>query len=560
MKIYLDKLDSISQTKYKEFGDKVQELLAKYNEMDLERFELVKSKLEKTNGNWETSIDLISGNSIQSLNISQLLAYEYCLASEKITNGKVSFESMLDKLFDGVRKFRIGNPVPGMDDECSYGKSFNDPKAIPVTSKLYRMVMNSAAQYLAYFKDRTFTEAVFIYEKETIKAFAKDENGNPVDMETYGIDFSDLSKGQSLLTNLRQTAFHEWTHNAEKEVIDSIDQTINFEYQSEDGKTYRNYERIDSYVTSENIGSIQEPQYIISTQRDSQGNRKRYFQDKNGNLRPLSEVEFGLDKKQLGTEYCFSSGLTTREVMSNGDTRMHNIIAEGFVEETARAMIRAIDAQVMDIDEERYNELAEIAKRVIKSRDISLGEDGQGQTYADFIMHSTVLKGDLESRTVILDNGSKVDGLHYISDYADRVQSGKTRKSQFYRNIPNVTEKLNLSKAQTDAVWQSKLLQKRELTKNEQDYLSTLLVGGNANNQSYVDIVIADFVDILREETEFFNGISEKLGYTDRTVGKQKSTKELVQEAINGMLDLTLLDEIEQVQSRQQMIIDAQKQ
>ena len=95
MKIYLDKLDSISQTKYKEFGDKVQELLAKYNEMDLERFELVKSKLEKTNGNWETSIDLISGNSIQSLNISQLLAYEYCLASEKITNGKVSFESMI---------------------------------------------------------------------------------------------------------------------------------------------------------------------------------------------------------------------------------------------------------------------------------------------------------------------------------------------------------------------------------------------------------------------------------------------------------------------------------
>lgn len=445
MDINLDKLDSVTQTKYKEFKEKVQELLATYQETDTERFDLVKKKLEQTNGNWDTTINLLSGNSRENVDISQLLAYEYCLASERITDGKVSFESMLDKLFDGVRKFRIGNPVPGMDDECLYGKSFDDETAIPVTSKLYRMVMNAGAQYLDYFKDGDFTGAVFIYEKGTIKAFAKDEKGNPVDMGTDGIDFSDLSRGQSLLTNLRQTAFHEWTHNSEKETIEPTEDTIDYEYQSEDGKTYRNYEKVNSYVTSENIGSIQEPQYIISTQRDSQGNRKRYFQDKSGNLRPLSEVNFGLEKKQLGTDYCFSSGLTTREVLPNGETRMHNIITEGFVEGTARAMIRAVDPQVIDIDEEKYPEYVEMAKRVIESRDISLGEDGKGQTYADFLMHSSALKRDLESRTVVLDNGSKVDGLHYISDYADRVKSRQTRKSKFYRNMPNVAGKLNLS-------------------------------------------------------------------------------------------------------------------
>ncbi len=560
MEIYLDELDSITQTKYQEFKEKVQELLATYHETDTERFELVKKKIEQTNGNWDTTIDLVSENSRESIDISQLLAYEYCLASERITDGKVSFETMLDKLVDGVKKFRIGNPVPGMDDECLYGKSFDDPTAIPVTSKLYRMVMNAGAQHLDYFKDGNFTGAVFIYERGIIKGFAKDENGNPVDMKIDGIDFSDLSKGQSLLTNLRQTAFHEWTHNSEKEVIDTTSPTIDYEYQSEDGKTYRNYEKINSYVTSENIGSIQEPQYIISTQRDSQGNRKRYFQDRSGNFRPLGEVDFGLEKKQLVTEYCFSSGLTTREVLPNGETRMHNIITEGFVEGTARAMIRAIDPEVMDIDEEKYPEYVEIAKRVIESRDVSLGERGQGQTYADFLMHSSILKKDLESRTVLLDNGSKVDGLHYIADYADRVQSGQTRKSQFYRSMPNVAGKLNLSKAQIDAVRKSNLWQKRELTQDEQNHLKTLLVGGNPNSQAYVDTVVAEFVDILGEEAEFFNGIAGKLGYTDRTIERQKSTQKLVQESIKGVPDLTVLDDIEQAQAKQERAIIEQRE
>lgn len=552
MDINLDKLDSVTQTKYKEFKEKVKELLKTYLETDTERFNLVKKKLEQTNDNWDTTIDLISGNSRESVDISQLLAYEYCLASERITEGKVSFEAMLDKLFDGVRKFRIGNPLPGMDDECLYGKSVDDETAIPVTSKLYRMVTNAGAQHLNYFKDGKFTGAVFIYEKRTIKALAKDENGNPVDMKTDGIEFNNLSTGQSLLTNLRQTAFHEWTHNAEKEVIDDANPNINYEYKSEEGKTYRNYEKVNSYVTSENIGIIQEPQYIISTQRDSKGNRKRYFQDKNGNLRPLSEIDFRLDKRQLETDYCFSIGLTTREVMPNGEIRIHNMITEGFVERSARAIIRAIDPQVMDIDEEKYSEYVEIAKRVIEARDISLGTDGHGQTYADFLMHSSLLKRDLESRTVILDNGNKVDGLHYISDYADRVQNRQTRKAQFFINMPNVTEKLNLSKAQIDTVRQSNLWEKRKLAEDEQNYLRILLTGGKTNNKAYADMVVADFVDILKEEAEFFNGIAEKLGYTDRTLNKQKSTKEIVRESINGVIDLTKLDEIEQVKARQQ--------
>ena len=189
-----------------------------------------------------------------------------------------------------------------------------------------------------------------------------------------------------------------------------------------------------------------------------------------------------------------------------------------------------------------------------------MGENEQGQTYADFLMHSSELKRDLESRTVVLDDGSKVDGLHYISNYADRVQSKQTRKSQFYRNMPNVAGKLNLSKAQIDEVRQSNLWQKRVLTEDEQNYLRTLLVGENPNNQAYVDTVVADFVDILGEEAEFFDGIAEKLGYSDRTIEGQKATQELVQESIKGVPDLTVLDEIEQVKARQQRAISNQRE
>lgn len=72
--------------------------------------------------------------------------------------------------------------------------------------------------------------------------------------------------------------------------------------------------------------------------------------------------------------------------------------------------------------------------------------------------------------------------------------------------------------------------------------------------------MVADFVDILGEEAEFFDGIAEKLGYSDRTIERQKATQELVRESIKGVPDLTVLDEIEQVKARQQRAISNQRE
>ena len=561
MEINLDELDNITQTKYKEFKEKVEELLETYQQTDKERFNLVKSKIKQANGNWDTTINLTSKTSRVNVDISQLLAYEYCLASERISKGKVPFESMLDKLFTGIQKFRIGNPIPGKDDECLYGESFDDPTAIPITSKLYRMVTHTEAQHLNYFKDDIFTGAVFIFEKGTIKGFAKDENGKPVDMGINGINFRDLNGDQSLLTNLRQTVFHEWNHNSEKEFIDPTKDYIAYEYQSKDGKRYRNYERINSYVTAENIANIQEPPYIITEQRDSQGNRKKYFQDNNGNLRPLSEVKFELQKKQLEREYCLSTGLTTIEVKPNGKTKKHNQITEGFVEATARAMILAIAPDTHDIAEGRYYEKVEIARRVISSRDNSIGE--MGITYADMLMHSSILKADLETRTVVLPDGSKTDGLHYIGDRANKVHERKTPKRELERRMPQIAKQLGIDmrrdKQTLKAFLEMNLFGKNNITVQEQEVVKKLLMSGKTPNETYVDNIIAELISYIDEENKFLDGIPKQLGYLDRTIESQKPIKELVQESIKGVPDFTVLDEIEQVETRQERAITIQQ-
>ena len=117
--------------------------------------------------------------------------------------------------------------------------------------------------------------------------------------------------------------------------------------------------------------------------------------------------------------------------------------------------------------------------------------------------------------------------------------------------MPNVARKLNLSKTQIDTIRQSNLWQKRELTEDEQNYLIALLVGGTPNNQSYVDTIVADFADILKEESHFYNGIAEKLGYKDRTIVGQKSTQDLGKETLEEQKDTAFLDNIEQAQERQ---------
>ena len=302
LEIDLSNVSEQTKVKYIEFVKQVKKLLQKYEEQDLEGLQQVKSKIEDTRGNWDIGIRLKYGdNAEKEIPISLLLAYEYCLATERITNRRVKFEEMLDKLFDGVQKFRIGNPVQGVDDECLYGKSLDDQTAIPIMTKQYRIKMPAGAQHLDYVKDGKPTSAVFIYAKESIPNFAIDSNtGEPKSFETDGIDFQELLGEISLLTCLRQTVFHEWNHNAEKEMISPNEQAIPEEYESIDGKKYKNYETKSQYVSAQGI-AIQEPTTYYYDSKE----RKYYYVDLAGNRQ--YDVNFELRINQLDKKYYIST-------------------------------------------------------------------------------------------------------------------------------------------------------------------------------------------------------------------------------------------------------------
>lgn len=530
LEINLNTVSEQTKTKYMEFAKQVKELLQKYEAQDSIRLQQVKTKIEDTKGNWDIGIGLKHDDkAVEEIPVSLLLAYEYCLATEKITYKRVKFEDMLEKLLEGVQKFRIGNPMPGIDDECLYGKGFDDSTAMPVTTKQYRIKMHAGAQHLDYFKDGKFTGAVFIYAKEMIPNFAIDFNtGITKSFETDGINFQELSDEMSLLTCFRQTVFHEWNHNAEKEVIEPNEQTIQEEYDSIDGKKYKNYENISQYVLSEGI-TIQEPQYYYDP-NEKVGHRYFYI-DSAGNRQ--YDIDFGLRTHQLSKNYCFSTGMTTVEVMQNGEHKIHNLITEGFVEATARAMVLSVAPDTMDIEDGRYYEQVEMAKRIFSSRDKSKGEEGI--TYADFLMHSSRLKNELESIEV----DSKVDGLHYMGNYADEAKANKTPKRKMYASMGKITQRLgiNVNEQVIKAFEKLNLFGKSSITEDEEKEFRKLLLSGTEPNESYVDSIIAELTTYINEENQFFDGIPEKLGYGEKEITTQDIDTQLAEKRKKDLLE-----------------------
>ena len=531
VEVDLSTVSEQTKLKYIEFSKKVRELLQKYDEQDkkmgLTRLEAVKRKIKDTKGKWEEGISVKheDGN-IEEIPISLLLAYEYCLATERITQGEVTFEDMLDKLFNNVQKFRIGNPVAGIDDECLYEKSLSDPTAIPVTTKQYRIKMHAGAQSLSYCKDGKLVDATFIYEKTTIPDFAIDsETGESVAFETDGIDFQELSEERSLLTCFRQTAFHEWTHSAEKELINPDEGThsaekepinpdegtsIEHEYDSVDGKRYINYEKAEQYVSTAGI-TIQEPQYYHEQFQNKNGDieHRYYYIDSSGEKQ--DDLEFGLSVHPLNEKYRISSGMITVEVKKDGSTEMHNQVDEGFVEAIARAMVLSIAPDTKDMDEGIYYEAVKMAERVFSSRDDSAKKSGK--TYADFLMHSSRLKKDLEDREI----DGKVDGLHYIGEYAELARAGMTPKMELYKSI--------VARLGIDPTIQVKEIfgkfERSDFSEEEQRAFKSFLMSGEKPDKDFVEAIIPQIIASVEAEKRFFDDIPVKLGYIQKSVTGQ---------------------------------------
>ena len=493
------------QDKYYTFISQVQQLLTTYEKHDYDNFNLIAQKLKQAD--WDKSLTFTYNNRQHSIDISQLLAYEYCLGASRITHGKVSFNEMANLLFDRVKAFKFGNPDPNTDFPFLYDKSLDDEGAIPVTSKKYRLVMPAGAQHLSYVENGKVYNVIYIYKKGKLENSVVNPEGNLESTNIPGIDFDNLAEPQSLLTNLRQTAFHEIDHSFESDIIDPEKSSLRYEYKSPNGITYRNYRKSTQYVYLDNP-TFDEPEYHYEIDYD--GKKHYYYFDENNNKHKLDDFKFNLPIGTFEKPVCISQGMETAEPDPN--VPLHNIITEGFVEATARAIVRAIDPTVPDLDTDKYPELVALADSVISARDATFEP---GTSYADFLTHSSVIKIDLESRTVTLPYGSRTDGLHYIADYAELAQNKKTAKRIFLqdKHMMEICSTLGLNESQAEELKNSGLFSLPTLSNEQKSKMANLLLAGTNPDKKYVDSLLSEYFSILEEEKAFFDGISTKLGY-----------------------------------------------
>ena len=437
-------LDDENQKAYIELEKKFNILIEKYKSKDGDRFKIIENMIAKRKKDWDLKICFETKQGKKEVDPTAMLLYEYCLAGEKVSHRKVSFSQMAKRLFEEQDVIRIGNPIRGKDDEFLYGKGLDDQTAMPITSRKYRIVTHAGAQHIDYYKEDRYRQALFLYEKgkrtyyeaqmDADGKIIRDKNGEVVKREiveeTDGIDFHHISKGQSLLTNLRQTLFHELDHTLQKDYINPEDEeTIAYEYVGPDGVKYRNYETYDSYQTLDPNTSTsaieKEPDYYVKRDKDGKiivdnnDNPIYFYQDKNGNEKQVSEYSFPMtNPKKLEKPLCVSHGLTTLEVTPEGKTIIINMVEEGFVEDMARAMVEAIDPHVEDLDYGRYPKNTKIANRVVNSRDKSLGVDGPGSTYAVLLTHSSTFKQELESIVVSKYKSDNRKKYRWITPYS----------------------------------------------------------------------------------------------------------------------------------------------
>lgn len=169
------------------------------------KLEIIK-KITK-NKDWD-NFD-IEGN--KEYGLTQILLYEYSTSIEKLTNGKVSYKQVTEKLSNLMGKLRYGK-WKEQDSGIKYGE-------ISVTDSVYRK--NEGKEFGAQTID-------YIDANNQLKmaVIAYDRN------EGKGINFKDIN-------DIRQTFFHEWTHVMELDKIKTNQETE----VSLNGRIFKNNEK-----------------------------------------------------------------------------------------------------------------------------------------------------------------------------------------------------------------------------------------------------------------------------------------------------------------------------
>ena len=429
-------------------------ILFQYDKKDHERLEKVKQVLEKKK-DWDKTIETEDGHQVD---IALLLAYEYSLGIEKITKGKIDFDTALENLMS-IDKLILGD-FKESDNDILYGKSLDDETMIFAKSQEYydNVRKSTGAMNFTYFdKTGKLSKVVAIYKEVRDKAGIKIKEG---------VNFEDLS-------DLRDTFFHEVTHTMEQSIVKEDEEQF---YTSSDGRRYANFDKVTGFRKMEEVDGQRRLSDII-------------------NLSP--EEQFGI-----------SYGMTTKEIDSNGNLIMHNQVTEGFVQAISIAIMRSLGRPEEEIATTKYFEKVQLAQKVIEARDSALGE---GQTFADFNTYSYKIKSELERIQVDGKNG-----LQYISDYGEDSDRGKTEKSQFQRKFGELSAKLEYGPEKKEEIEASKMLGKLTFTKEEIEQYKTIILNGKTDESlvALVNDFMTKYQEVSLREKDFFDQIPMKLDFS----------------------------------------------
>lgn len=308
-------------------------------------------KEKQLSGDWDRGIQG------QSQNLVTMLLYEYSTAIEKLTDGKVSSKSIVDKLSNQLGILRFGDFKNGVDDRIKYDN-------YSVTSLTYkeknRIQRNTGAHSIKYmYNDSISKFAVALFDKnQKISIDGKEK-------KLYGIDLQNLS-------DIRGTIFHEWTHIMENCRI----KTSNLKKED-----IIKIEGNSTYINSSTLNPI-------------------------SSMAQFEEYIINIEKTLKDNDYVEFNGISTIEIKKQKDSNnriIHNKISEGATEFITREIMNIVGDKV--IEPQRYAEQVRIIGQIFK-------ENGLAKSITTYLTEPNKVIKFLEDKKI-----KGKDMLHYVSEY-----------------------------------------------------------------------------------------------------------------------------------------------
>lgn len=367
-----------------------------------------KYKLENQNGLWTKIGEIIEskgekwdrGVEGESLELTQLLIYEYATSLEAITHGKLSAEYVVDKLSKTLGTLRFGDFKKGQDDHIRYDN-------MPVTSEEYKMACRINGSFGAHQVDyeedgKHFYSTVLFDGSKTYKT----EDGKEHRLSGGKLDSLD---------DIRQTFFHEWTHVMEKCLVKASELTRNDIIQTRGNSTY-----INAYLS---------PDLTMEEYQE-------FIRNVDQMLETEEEILFG--------------GISTIEINEQKSPNrriMHNQISEGATELISKKIMEHLGGQ---IEERRYAEQSDFVERVFNSM-------GMDEGIATYLTSSNNIISYIESKNhdgkdILRDADSFITALGRFegalkemtkkagNEFGDNFEIIKQKISVFWREKKEPTE------------------------------------------------------------------------------------------------------------------------